>query len=162
MPPGKALPPEVVADFEQWVRMGAPDPRTEAPQIKASSKSREWWSLKRPMRPDVPEIEDKNWPKTPVDHFILAKLAVARLKPSAPTDKRTLIRRATYDLLGLPPTQQEIDDFAQDKTANACEKVVDRLLSSPQYGVRWGRHWMDVARYADTADGPDRFSFLYT
>jgi hypothetical protein len=110
----------------------------------------------------VPETADKTWTKTPVDNFILAKLEDAKLKPSALAGKRTLIRRATYDLIGLPPTQQEIDDFAQDATLNAFEKVVDRLLSSPQYGVRWARHWMDISRYADTADGPDRFAFSYT
>ncbi len=92
----------------------------------------------------------------------MAKLAQAKLKPSPPTDRRTLIRRATYDLIGLPPTQAEIADFSNDPTPNAFEKVVDRLLASPQYGVRWGRHWMDVARYADTSDGPDRFAFSYT
>jgi Protein of unknown function (DUF1553)/Protein of unknown function (DUF1549)/Planctomycete cytochrome C len=162
MPPGKALAPEVVADFEQWVRMGAPDPRTEAPKTTTANRSREWWSLKKPVRPEVPDISDKSWLKTPVDNFILAKLAEAKLKPSAPADKRTLIRRATYDLIGLPPTQTEIDEFAADTSANAFEKVVDRLLASPQYGVRWGRHWMDVSRYADTADGPDRFAFSYT
>ncbi len=162
MPPGKALTPEVVADFVQWVRMGAPDPRAEAPKIRASNKSLEWWSLKKPVWPAVPEIADKSWLKTPVDNFILAKLAEAKLKPSAPADKRTLIRRAAYGLIGLPPTQREIDDFVKDTSPNAFEKVLDRLLSSPQYGVRWGRHWMDVSRYADTADGPDRFAFSYT
>ena len=161
MPPGKALPPEVVADFEQWIRMGAPDPRTDAPK-KASNKSRDWWAFKKPVRPEVPEVADPSWPKTPVDNFILAKLAEAKLKPSAPADKRTLIRRATYDLIGLPPTQAEIDAFAKDTAPNAFEKVVDRLLASPQYGVRWARHWMDVSRYADTSDGPDRFPFSYT
>src|SRR5580704_511053 len=162
MPPGKPLPPEIVADFEQWVRMGAPDPRIETPQTKASNKSRDWWSLKKPVRPEVPDVSDKTWPKTPIDNFILAKLTEAKLSPSAPAGKRTLIRRATYDLIGLPPTQAEIDDFAKDASPDAFEKVVDRLLGSPQYGVRWGRHWLDVARYADTADGPDRFAFSYT
>jgi hypothetical protein len=161
MPPGKALPPEVVAHFEQWVRMGAPDPRIEAPKT-APNKPRDWWSYKRPVRPDVPGVADANWPKTPIDNFILAKLDQVKLKPSAPADKRTLIRRATYDLIGLPPTQAEIDAFSNDPAPDAFEKVVDRLLASPQYGVRWGRHWMDVARYADTSDGPDRFAFSYT
>jgi hypothetical protein len=162
MPPGKPLEPEVVADFEQWVRMGAPDPRMVAPKMEPSNRAREWWSFKKPMRPDVPQVADKSWTKTPIDNFILAKLAESMLTPAPPADKRTLIRRATYDLIGLPPTQTEIDDFAKDKTPNAFEKVVDRLLLSPQYGVRWGRHWMDVSRYADTADGSERFAFSYT
>ena len=162
MPPGQALAHGVVADFEQWVRMGAPDPRTEAPKTKASNKSSDWWSLHKPLRPEVPVIADKSWPRTPIDNFILVKLDQAKLKPSAPADRRTLIRRATYDLIGLPPTQREIDDFVKDTSPDAFEKVVDRLLASPQYGVRWGRHWMDVSRYADTSDGADRFAFSYT
>ncbi len=162
MPPGKALPPEVVAHFEQWVKMGAPDPRTEAPKVTATAKRRDWWAFKAPVRPAVPEAAEASWIKTPVDNFILAKLAESKLTPAAPADKRTLIRRASYDLIGLPPTPAEIDAFTRDNTPHAFEKVVDRLLASPQYGVRWGRHWMDVARYADTADGPERFAFSYT
>jgi hypothetical protein len=162
MPPGKALPSDVVANFEEWVRMGAPDPRTEAPKPVASNKSRDWWAFKKPVQPEIPQAAGNNWAKTPVDAFILDKLAAAKLTPSAPADNRTLIRRATYDLTGLPPTQKEIDDFTKDATPTAFERVVDRLLASHQYGVRWGRHWMDVSRYADTADGPDRFAFSYT
>lgn len=162
MPPGKALAPEIVAHFEQWIRMGAPDPRTDALKTASSNKSRDWWSFKPPVRPEIPTAADATWPKTPIDNFILAKLAEAKLKPSSTADKRTLIRRASYDLIGLPPTQAEIDAFVNDAAPDAFERVVDRLLASPQYGVRWGRHWLDVARYADTADGPDRFAFSYT
>ena len=92
----------------------------------------------------------------------MTKLTQSKLTPGAPADKRVLIRRATYDLIGLPPTQKEIDDFTRDNRPDAFEKVAGRLLSSSQYGVRWGRHWMDVARYVDTSDGPDRFAFSYT
>jgi hypothetical protein len=109
-----------------------------------------------------PSVAGDNWAKTTIDNFILARLTEAKLTPAASADKPTLIRRATYDLIGLPPTQKEIDDFTADKLPNAFEKVVDRLLASSQYGVRWGRHWMDVARYVDTSDGPDRFAFSYT
>ncbi len=107
-------------------------------KIAASNKSRDWWSLKQPLRPELPGVADTNWPKTPIDNFILAKLTQAKLKPSSPADKRTLVRRATYDLIGLPPTQAEIDAFVNDPAPSAFEKVVDRLLASPQYGVRWG------------------------
>jgi hypothetical protein len=164
MPPGgKPLPPEVIADFEQWIRIGAPDPRTESPKPKlASNKSRDWWSFKKPVRPAMPVVADAAWVKTPIDNFILAKLTDAKLKPSPAAYKRTLIRRASYDLIGLPPTAAEIDAFVKDKSPAAYEKLVDRLLASPRYGERWGRHWMDVARYADTADGPSRFAFSYT
>ncbi len=162
MPPGKPLAPEVVASFEAWVRMGAPDPRTEAPKKAASSNSRDWWAFKKPARPEVPRVGNEAWVKTPVDNFILAKLSDSKLSPAAPADRRTWLRRVTYDLIGLPPTQKDIANFASDKSPSAYAKVVDRLLASPQYGVRWARHWMDVSRYADTADGQDRFAFSYT
>jgi hypothetical protein len=162
MPPGKALAPAVVANFELWVKMGAPDPRTETPKMKSAVKGRDWWAFKAPVRPAVPAVSDASWIQSPVDNFVLAKLAASKLTPSPPADKRTLIRRATYDLIGLPPSQAEIDAFTRDISPHAFEKVVDRLLASPQYGVRWGRHWMDVSRYADTADGPERFAFSYT
>jgi hypothetical protein len=98
----------------------------------------------------VPKVRDTAWPQSPLDHFILAKLEEKGLKPAAPADRPTLIRRATYDLIGLPPTPEEIDAFVKDRTPNAFAKVVDRLLASPQYGERWGRHWLDIARYADS------------
>ncbi len=161
MPPGKPLAPEVVANFEAWVRMGAPDPRTDAPK-KAAANKRDWWAFKKPVRPDVPLVSDNSWIKTPIDNFILAKLTDSKLTPAAPADRRTLLRRVSYDLIGLPPTQKEIDNFVNDRSPHAYEKVVDRLLASPQYGVRWARHWMDVSRYADTSDGQDRFAFSYT
>jgi hypothetical protein len=167
MPPGKALAPEVVKDFEAWVKMGAPDPRTAPAPVaikpgNAKASNKDWWAFRKPVRPAVPAAVDPSWVKTPVDNFILAKLAEAKLKPAEPADRRTLIRRASYDLIGLPPTEQETEAFVSDRSPNAYERVVDRLLASPQYGVRWGRHWMDVSRYADTADGGNRFAFAYT
>ncbi|MDQ1473389.1 MAG: hypothetical protein QOJ99_4869 [Bryobacterales bacterium] len=162
MPPGKALAPEVVKDFEAWVKMGAPDPRTAPTPVSVKATNKDWWAFRKPVRPAVPSIVDSSWSKTPVDNFIFAKLAEAKLKPAPAADRRTLIRRATYDLIGLPPTEAEITAFDNDQSSNAYEKVVDRLLASPQYGVRWGRHWMDVSRYADTADGANRFAFSYT
>ena len=93
---------------------------------------------------------DTSWAKTPIDRFILAKQQEKRLKPVADADKRTLIRRVTYDLTGLPPTPEEVDAFITDSSATAYEKVVDRLLASPRYGERWARHWLDLARYAES------------
>src|SRR5205814_6569683 len=90
---------------------------------------------------------------TPIDAFILARLEEKNLRPSPPADRRTLLRRTTYDVIGLPPTAEEIDSFLADGTAEAFEKVLDRLFASPRYGERWGRAWLDVARYADTTDG---------
>jgi len=158
MPPKKKLPPEVIADFEQWVRLGAPDPRTTdtlaAVQAKEGidwAKAREWWSLRPLTAPPVPKVKDARWAQNDVDRFILAKIEEAKLNPASDADKRTLIRRATYDLTGLPPTPEEVTAFLADKSPRSFAKVVDRLLASPRYGERWGRHWLDVVRYADTA-----------
>ena len=108
------------------------------------------------QKPAIPEVSNPGWCQTPVDNFILAKLDENGLKPNPPADKRTLIRRATFDLIGLPPTPEEVQDFVNDPSPDAFAKVVDRLLASPHYGERWGRHWLDVARYSDTKGQPRR------
>src|SRR5262245_10274491 len=108
------------------------------------------WAFFPPGDPRVPTVRDQGWPTTPIDHFILAGLESRDLRPAPPADKRNLIRRTTFDLTGLPPTPDEIDDFLSDRSPDAFAKVVDRLLASPVYGERWGRHWLDVARYADS------------
>ena len=156
MPPKAPLTPAQVADFEAWVRMGAPDPRTEAtPAAKTPiidiAKARQNWAFRTPTDPAVPAVADACWPLNEVDRFILAKLEGAGVNPAPPADKRTLIRRATFDLTGLPPTPEEIDAFLADETPGAFETAVERLLASPAYGERWGRHWLDLVRYADTA-----------
>jgi hypothetical protein len=176
MPPSKdggKLAPEVIADFEAWVKMGAPDPRTGAALTKKGdegidfAKAREHWAFKPVAKPPVPAVKDKSWVKSPVDAFVLAKLEAKGIKPAAPADKHTLLRRVYYDLTGLPPSPQEMQDFLKDKSPDAFAKVVDRLLASPHYGERWGRYWLDVARYADTkgylAGGEERrFAFSHT
>lgn len=158
MPPKQKLPANVIADLETWVRMGAPDPRNTdtvaAVTAKAAinwDKAREWWSLRPLKAPALQAVRDQAWPANDVDHFVLAGIEAAGLKPAQDADKRSLIRRATYDLTGLPPTPQEVHAFLTDNSGNAFAKVVDRLLDSPAYGERWGRHWLDVVRYADTA-----------
>jgi hypothetical protein len=108
------------------------------------------WAWKPPVRSAVPVVKDAAWVRNPIDAFILAKLEAAGLKPSAPATREQLIRRVTFDLIGLPPTPAEIDAFVNDRTPNAWEKVVDRLLASPHYGERWGRHWLDLARFAES------------
>jgi hypothetical protein len=156
MPPRGRLPAAAVADLENWVAAGAPDPRarvaatTAGPDLEAA---RRHWAF-RPIRaPALSEVKDRQWPRTPVDRFVLARLEERGLLPSPPADRRTLLRRVSFDLTGLPPTPDEVDAFLADKSPDAYEKVVDRLLASPAYGERWGRHWLDVARYADTKDG---------
>ena len=160
MPPkdGK-LPDQIIADLEEWVRMGAPDPRIAAPAAAKAggpmtesmkAKAAQHWAFQPVKTQPVPAVKDTAWPANPIDHFILAQLEQNRLTPSPPAGKRTLIRRAYLDLTGLPPTPDEVLAFVKDESPQAFEKVVDDLLSRPQYGERWGRHWLDVARYADT------------
>ena len=154
MPPKKSggrLTDLQIADIIDWINRGAPDPRTSQSEIRnPKSESKPFWSFQRPVQPDLPQVRNGHWPKTAVDRFILAKLEAKGLQPSSPADKRTLIRRATFDLTGLPPTYAEVQSFIQDQSPLAFDRVVDRLLSSPRYGERWGRYWLDVARYADT------------
>ena len=156
MPPkekGK-LPAEVIADLERWVTMGAPDPREGDTPVRTIdvAKGKEFWSFKPVVRPDVPQVaSEKGQVANPIDAFILTRLTQRGLALSPPADRRTLLRRATFDLTGLPPTPEEIDAFLKDDSPDAFAKVVDRLLASPAYGERWGRHWMDLVRYADTA-----------
>src|SRR5436190_19498565 len=132
MPPkGNKLADEQIADLVAWVKMGAPDPRVAtAAQAAWKDDSKTHWAWQKLTTPAVPDVKDTSWAKTPVDNFILAKLEEKELKPNPPADKRTLIRRATFDLIGLPPTPQEVEDFVKDESPDAFAKVVDRLLAS--------------------------------
>jgi cytochrome c553 len=157
MPPKGKLPDHVIADFVKWVEMGAPDPRTETkvaplPVTAATidwSEAREFWSFQKPERHPQPKVSAPEWVVRPIDGFVLAKLDGAGLKPAEEADRRMLIRRLSYDLIGLPPTPEDVDAFVADESAEAYENVVDRLLATPQYGERWARLWLDVARYAE-------------
>ena len=153
MPPDAKLKAEEIADLEAWVKMGAPDPRDGGAPAKGIDfeKAKQFWAFKPVVRPEVPKVGRGQKTNNPIDAFVLAQLEAKGLKPAPPADKRTLIRRATYDLVGLPPTPDEIDTFLKDEAPDAFAKVVERLLASPAYGERWGRHWLDVVRYADTA-----------
>ena len=159
MPMGSPkLKDEEIADLSHWIEIGAPWPESKQPCTKGlrpiPRKSARFGRSSRSTSPAVPAVKDPAWAKTPIDHFILAKLEAAEAEAPAASDKRVLIRRATYDLTGLPPTPEEIEAFENDTSPDAYAKVVDRLLASPHYGERWGRHWLDVARYAD-GDGPE-------
>jgi hypothetical protein len=152
MPPDGKLPGAVVADFEAWVRMGAPDPRDGAAARPAAidwDKARQFWAFQPPRKHPPPTVRDARWPKKLSDVFILAELEKRGLQPVRPATRRELIRRATFDLTGLPPTPEAVEAFLQDASPDAFARVVDRLLASPHYGERWARHWLDVARYAD-------------
>ncbi|MBI5757263.1 MAG: PSD1 domain-containing protein [Planctomycetales bacterium] len=156
MPPKGALSGAQIRDLEAWVKMGAPDPRVAQPGTTAGQRTidieagRKFWSFLPLANPDVPVVKNSAWVKSPVDAFILAELEKSGLNPAPATDKRTLIRRATFDLAGLPPTPAEVDAFLADEAPDAFSRVIERLLATPQYGERWGRHWLDVARYADS------------
>ncbi|HXQ82066.1 MAG TPA: PSD1 and planctomycete cytochrome C domain-containing protein [Opitutaceae bacterium] len=161
MPPkGDRLSDQQVADITEWIRRGAPDPRSLVAKGSSSAYGgvgRDHWSFLPVRRQAVPVVADPAWCRTPVDNFILARLEESGMKPNGPADKYTLIRRATFDLTGLPPTEAEVQRFLVDDSPDAWARVVDRLLASPHYGERWGRYWLDVARYADTkGDTPQR------
>lgn len=153
MPPKGRLPANVVADFEQWIKMGAPDPRERPAAAVAKkldfSEASKLWSLQPPKKAEPPQVRDTTWGRNDLDRFVLARLEQQGLKPSAAADRRTLLRRATFDLIGLPPTPAEVEAFVNDESPEAFATVVERLLNSPHYGERWGRHWLDVARYAE-------------
>jgi mono/diheme cytochrome c family protein len=152
MPPKERLSPDAVEALTKWVKAGAPWP-TAKPVGHADATADAWqrhWAFRPVRKPPVPATGEPRWPNSPIDSFILASLEAKGLRPSAPAERRVLIRRVTFDLTGLPPAPADIDAFLADESPDAFAKVVDRLLASPHYGERWGRHWLDVARYADT------------
>jgi cytochrome c553 len=157
MPPKGKLRADQIAVLERWVRSGAPWPEEEAPQAIATDEVIDWqarrdshWAWKPVRRPPTPKASDPSWPRGWIDSMILAKLDQAKLKPAPAAGRRLLIRRLYFDLIGLPPTPEEVAAFMGDASKQALEKVVDRLLASPHFGERWARHWMDLVRYAES------------
>ena len=158
MPPKGKLPDAQIADLVEWVKMGVPWP-TEAGVTSASGSKKEFnlarrkqehwcWQPIRAIQP--PKVKAAAWPAQPTDRFLLSKLEQSGLKPARPAEKHTLLRRLYFDLIGLPPTPDELEKFVKDKSPRAYEQVVDRLLASPQFGERWARHWLDLSRYSET------------
>ena len=158
MPPGGKLPDSVIADFVRWVALGAPDPRegkavnTAAMELEAG---RRHWAFRPLSRVDPPELsaaspDEAAWADSPIDRFVLAKLREMQFLPSQEADRSTLIRRAYFDLIGLPPTPDEVEAFVRDSSTTPFRQLVDRLLDSPHYGERWGRHWLDAARFGES------------
>lgn len=168
MPPREKLPIHQVRDLSEWVSMGAPWPnskpelagssRTEPGVMRFSEKQLQHWAWRPLTSVEVPR-SGSSWVTSPIDEFILRRLQISGLKPAPRADRRTLIRRATYDLTGLPPTPEETAAFLMDDSPDAFAAVVDRLLASPRYGERWGRHWLDVARYADSNGLDENLSY---
>ena len=156
MPPDGKLADAVVADFEAWVNMGAPDPRdgpSAAPAEPAGIEpvaAGDLWSLRPIANPQVPPVHDLDWPRGPIDRFLLARLEREGLAPVADAGPERLLRRVSFDLVGLPPTPEQIQRFVADPSPIAFERLVDELLASLHFGERWGRHWLDIARYAES------------
>jgi Protein of unknown function (DUF1549)/Protein of unknown function (DUF1553)/Planctomycete cytochrome C len=175
MPParkGPKLADNIIADFQKWIEMGAPDPRDAAKLAKADEapkpekvydwdKEREYWAFQKPKAAAPPAVKDTKWPQSDIDRFVLAKEEQKGLKPVADADKRTLGRRVYYDLTGLPPSPEELDAFVKDRSSDAYEKLVDKLLASPRFGEQWGRHWLDVARYGESTGLDRNLNFPY-
>ena len=174
MPPKAKLAAEQIEILTRWVKMGAPYPADKLGDaaanpthgtIKIDDAARNWWAYRKLVRPATPAVKNSTWVRNPIDAFILAKLEANKLAPVAPANKVALLRRAYYDLIGLPPTPAEVDAFVADTSADAYEKVIDRLLAMPQYGEKWGRHWLDLVRFAETngyeRDGTKPFAWRY-
>ncbi|WP_425614645.1 PSD1 and planctomycete cytochrome C domain-containing protein [Anatilimnocola sp. NA78] len=171
MPPKKdRLPAEVIADFTQWIRLGAPDPREAVAATTISGPvdietGRKFWSFQKPRAHEAPATADKTWPRSKLDHFVLARLEAANLHPSPDADPAILLRRLHFDLVGLPPTLADISSFKSLIEKNGIEAAltaeVDELLASPHFGERWGRHWLDVARFAESSGKEANMAFPY-
>lgn len=159
MPPSGKLPPEVVADFVTWIEQGAHDPRPDEPFKKPAqhtidlAEGRKFWAFQPPQMKSVPDVKQQDWPSEDIDRYLLASQEAAGLAPGTDASRMELLRRLSFDLIGLPPSPEEIREFLADQSPNAVETVVDRLLASSHFGERWGRHWLDVARYADSTGG---------
>jgi hypothetical protein len=153
MPPTGKLPEDAIEVLTTWVRDGAAWPQHQAPAAGGKSgitpEQRQWWAFQPVKKVDSPAVKNTKWAVTPIDRFVLRQLEAKGLQPVQQADRRTLLRRASYDLTGLPPSPQEVDSFLRDASPDAFAKAVDRLLASPRYGERWGRYWLDIARYAD-------------
>jgi hypothetical protein len=166
MPPSHKLPDAVVGDFEQWIKMGAPDPRdTGAAKVAWKEidieKGRQFWSFQPPRKVAPPAVKKAAWPRGPIDQFLLAAMEEKGLEPVADADRLALLRRVHLDLIGLPPTPEQVKAFQADDSPDALAKVVDKLLDSPHFGERWGRHWLDVARYGETSGKQVNFNYPY-
>ena len=156
MPPDGKLEDGKIDLLREWIQRGAPDPRDEGAGKVAEEPGidyeggRKFWSFIRPVQPARPDVKDEKWPRNGIDHFVLARMEEAGLRPAPEADRHTLVRRAYLDLHGLPPSTEQVQAFVHDDEPEAWERLIDDLLASPRYGERWGRHWLDVARYSDS------------
>lgn len=156
MPPAGKIPDAEIAMFAQWIKMGAPWGK----DVTISAKTAPFWAFVKPTLPAPPQPNNQKWARNPIDRFVLARLEEKGLTPAPQATRRDLIRRVAFDLTGLPPSPEEVAAFETDKSTDAYARLIDRLLASPRYGERWGRHWLDVARYADTNGLDENLVFL--
>jgi mono/diheme cytochrome c family protein len=173
MPPSRKLGRQQIADLTQWVKMGAPWPganndgpkTTRRGEFQISARDRAHWAFQPLKRPPVPPVKQADWAANPIDAFILARLEAKGMRPNPPAERRQLIRRVYYDLTGLPPTPAEVEAFVADQSPRAYAALVERLLASPHYGEKWGRHWLDLVRFAETnsyeRDNPKPHAWRY-
>ena len=169
MPPTGKLTDAEIADLVAWIKIGAPWPNAGSVPVEAekpkgyqfTEEQKKFWAFQPVKDYAPPKVRNVAWSKSPLDRFVLAELEKKGLSPARPANNLALLRRATFDLTGLPPTEKEIADFLADRSPNAFAKVVDRLLASPRYGERWGRHWLDVVRYADSAGADEDIRYPY-
>jgi cytochrome c553 len=166
MPPKKKLTEDVIAAFEKWIAMGAPDPRDVTATVTRGEidieAGRKFWAFQPPRKTTPPAVQDTAWPRSDIDRFLLAEMEAKGLRPVADANPRTLLRRLYFDLIGLPPAPEEVENFVKAYAARpqaALEAVVDQLLASPQFGERWGRHWLDVARFAESSGRSINFAY---
>ena len=162
MPPKQRLDARIVADFDKWIRMGAPDPRhakVTGPRKVDIEAGRSYWAFRAPRRPALPNVSNDLWRNTAIDRFVFRRLEQAGLQPAAVAERRMLVRRLYFDLIGLPPTVEQVHDFVNDRHPMAYERLVESLLATSQFGEKWGRHWLDVARYADSNGGDINLTF---
>ncbi|MCA9069050.1 MAG: DUF1549 domain-containing protein, partial [Planctomycetaceae bacterium] len=167
MPPDKKLPAEVISQFEKWVSLGAADPRDGKAKVADKyeidiEKGRQFWAFQPPKKVTPPKTKQANWPHSTIDRFLLAKLEEKGLKPVADADPETLVRRLFFDLIGLPPSPANVEKFKKDYAADpksAVANAVEKLMASPRFGERWGRHWLDVARYGESTGQAANFAY---
>ncbi|MGB0579146.1 MAG: PSD1 and planctomycete cytochrome C domain-containing protein [Limisphaerales bacterium] len=164
MPPDYKLSSRIASDFEQWIKMGAPDPRVDDPGTAAVNwrdpkLARDFWAFKVPEKPSLPQLKDSSWPRNDIDFFVQSKREEQGMKPVVDADKAALVRRAYYDLLGLPPSPKTIENFSRSTDPTAWGRVIDMLMASESFGEKWGRHWLDIARYAESSGKEANITF---
>ena len=157
MPPKEKLSDDQVSILVRWVELGAPWPKEgpggavkREPGLEVTARDRDWWAFRKAGGAPPPAVKKAGWVRNPIDNFILARLEQGGFEPAPPAGQRELLRRVYFDLIGLPPTYGEVESFVSDDEPGALERVIDKLLAKPQYGERWGRHWLDVVRFAQT------------